>query len=196
VELFPFEAYRARVPTEWADEDAFLPLYQREAVWIAFQSRPSCPHAIEVGIGGVNAVSGDSWNKSLNSAPKNYLVSPPQPWFDGINVGEVKIRQFVAMPLGLGYTVEEQLTVDEAMGGIQIRVFAPKPGWFPAGSSSEGFMATNNSETVSENTPMGLAAGGIIEQRVYPDPYGVETWNLDDHGVISIHIAKYRTKVE
>ena len=41
------------------------------------------------------------------------------------------IRQFVAMPLGSGYTVEGQITGAEEFGGIQILAFEPKPGRFP-----------------------------------------------------------------
>lgn len=40
-----------------------------------------------------------------------------QPWLDGIATGTGTIRQFVAMPLGLGYTVEGQLTEEEQFGG-------------------------------------------------------------------------------
>lgn len=41
------------------------------------------------------------------------------------------MRQFVAMPLGEGYTVEEQITDEARFGGIQIVAFDPKPGTFP-----------------------------------------------------------------
>ena len=54
-----------------------------------------------------------------------------QPWLDGINAGNGFIRQFVAMPLGMGYTVEGQVTGEERHGGLQIVCFDPKPGRFP-----------------------------------------------------------------
>lgn len=34
------------------------------------------------------------------------MVSPEQPWLDGIADGDGTVRQFVAMPLGSGYSVE------------------------------------------------------------------------------------------
>ena len=37
---------------------------------------------------------------------QNYVAIPKQKWLDGINCGDGTIRQFVAMPLGQGYTVE------------------------------------------------------------------------------------------
>jgi len=39
---------------------------------------------------------------------------------DGINAGQGFIRQFVAIPLGSGVTVEAQLTGKEEQGGIEV----------------------------------------------------------------------------
>jgi hypothetical protein len=36
------------------------------------------------------------------------VVCPDQPWLDGINAGDGYIRQFVAMPLGMGYTAKSR----------------------------------------------------------------------------------------
>jgi hypothetical protein len=47
-----------------------------------------------------------------------------------MNTGAGTVRQFVAVPLGAGDTVEEQLTGAAYVGGIQLRVFEPKPGRF------------------------------------------------------------------
>ena len=60
--------------------------------------------------GKINAVSGAAWAAELRSEPQDYAVVPGQPWLDGFSVGEGLIRQFVAMPLGAGHSVEEQLT--------------------------------------------------------------------------------------
>ena len=51
---------------------------------------------------------------------------PEQPWLDGYCVEKGVIRQFVAMPLGAGYTVEEQLTGAAEHGGLQIIAFPMK----------------------------------------------------------------------
>ena len=50
------------------------------------------------------------------------MVSPEQPWLDGYAIEKGVIRQFVAMPLGEGYTAEEQLTGEAEWGGLQIAV--------------------------------------------------------------------------
>ena len=58
----------------------------------------------------VNAVTGDGWSDGLHVRPQDYLVAPRQPWLDGFAVDKGFIRQFVAMPLGEGFTAEEQIT--------------------------------------------------------------------------------------
>ena len=120
------EDYQERVPESWAEHGGvFIPMYQREALWISFRPRFWKPNAVKVAIGKVNAVSGKAWDEGLQPEENDYLVCPPQPWLDGINAGEGYIRQFVAMPLGMGYTVEAQLTGEETFGGIQIIVYEP-----------------------------------------------------------------------
>lgn len=47
---------------------------------------------------------------------------PDQPRLDGFCVEKGVIRQFVAMPLGSGYSAEEQLTGKAEHGGIQLLV--------------------------------------------------------------------------
>ncbi len=76
----------------------FLPIYQREAMWLAFGSGWP-PVALKVGVGEVNAVSGGSWEQPLSGQEQDYVVCPDQPWLDGSNSGDGTVRQFVAMPL-------------------------------------------------------------------------------------------------
>src|SRR5512140_2012383 len=126
------EQYKTRVPASWAEHGGvFIPMYQREALWISFRARDWKPNAVKVAVGKINAVSGKPWSQQLDKGKEDYLVCPPQPWLDGINAGDGFIRQFVAMPLGMGYTVEGQVTGEERFGGIQIIVYEPKPGRFP-----------------------------------------------------------------
>ena len=124
--------YADRLPEDWrAHGGVFIPMYQREAMWISFRPRHWKPNAVKIAIGKVNAVSGKAWDQALKKEEKDYLVCPPQPWLDGINAGKDTIRQFVAMPLGMGYTVEAQVTGKEEYGGVQVIAYEPKPGKFP-----------------------------------------------------------------
>jgi hypothetical protein len=43
---------------------------------------------------------------------------------------------------------------------------------------------------------MGLAAGGRIVQKIYPDPYGIETWDQSNYGSSTIHIVNSQQWVE
>ncbi|KAI4199039.1 MAG: hypothetical protein LQ350_004861 [Teloschistes chrysophthalmus] len=93
----------------------FLPMYQREAMWIRFDSDDQ--FAINISGGGVNAISGE---------PLDYVVTPKQLWLDGIASTGGRVRQFVAMPMGAGYRVEAQVTGEEVTGGLQFQITLPK----------------------------------------------------------------------
>lgn len=127
------EDYARAVPQSWLEHGGvFLPMYQREAMWMSFAGQHWRPQALKVAVGMVNAVSGEPWQQEIREGAKqDYLVCPPQPWLDGINAGSDMIRQFVAMPLGMGYTVEGQVTGEERFGGVQLVSFDPRPGMFP-----------------------------------------------------------------
>jgi len=119
-----------RVPAEWVEHGGvMLPMYQAEAMWLNFKpnrvfGRAPYPFAIRVAAGKVNAVNGEEWTKKMKKG--DYMVAPPQRWLDGFCVDKEQIRQFVAMPLGWGLTVEQQVTGKEEFGGVQIEVYPMK----------------------------------------------------------------------
>lgn len=113
------EDHRDTVPAAWAElGGVMIPMYTREAMWLSF--RAGEPAALQVGVGKVCAVSGETWQDELSQDPQNYLTLPRQPWLDGLNSGEGTVRQFVAVPHGLGATVEGQVTGEEVHGGVQL----------------------------------------------------------------------------
>jgi hypothetical protein len=122
------EDYAKALPRQTTDRGGvILPMWQAEAMWIRFKSnRPSFgipfPVAIKVAAGKINAVSGEPWRHGLHRMPQDYMVCPRQPWLDGYAIEKGIIRQFVAMPLGEGYTAEEQITGEAEWGGLQISV--------------------------------------------------------------------------
>src|SRR3954451_10139173 len=120
------------VPAAWREHGGvLLPMYQREAMWLNFSGAHWRPNALKVAVGKVNALSGAPYTPRLEAAQQDYVVVPPQPWLDGINAGDGFIRQFVAMPLGSGMTVEGQLTGEETEGGMRLSVIPAKTGRFP-----------------------------------------------------------------
>ena len=125
------EDYAERVPAKWLEEGGLIiPLYQREALFLEFEGVEWRPTIAKVAVGRVNAVSGKDYDLSVRPHRQDYIVIPEQHWLDGINSGDGSVRQFVAMPLGEGYTIEAQITDEEKHGGCQIAVFDPKPGRF------------------------------------------------------------------
>lgn len=191
--VYRVEDFADRVPPALRERGGyFVPLWEREALWLNFTAAWWKPNAVKVGVGGVNALTGEAWDSGLRADPQNYLVCPDQPWLDGIRTAEGTVRQFVAVALGSGDTVEEQLTGAAEVGGVQIQVFEPKPGRFPdepppdAGPRLES-IAWEGLE-VQEDTSMGLGAGGQIEQKIYPDPYGVETWDEAAWAEAFVHV--------
>jgi hypothetical protein len=117
------EDYADSVPEAWrARGGVMLPVYLREAMWLGFGGSQE-PAALQVGVGKVCAISGRPWSARLHRDPQNYVVLPRQPWLDGINSGKGTVRQFVAVPLGLGATVEGQVTGEEVWGGVQLQSF-------------------------------------------------------------------------
>jgi hypothetical protein len=181
------EDYAGSVPEDWLVKGGvFIPLYQREALWLGFEAATWKPNAVKVGVGSVNAVSGADWDEILHGDPQDYVVCPPQPWLDGINSGRGVVRQFVAAPLGLGDTVEAQLTGSEA-GGLRLIVFEPRAGRFPDQPPPRRLPPAFQTESVTTGA-MGLGAGGQIRQKVYLDPYGLEIWDLQNCGGVWVHI--------
>lgn len=188
----PFPIYRtADYPQTRAAaaRGAFLvPLHQWEALWLSFDAEEWAPKAVQIATGGVNVLTGESFPSRLQAKPQNYLVCPTQPWLDGIRTVKGAVRQFVAAPLGAGVTVEEQITKQAGLGGLQIRVFRAKPGIFPA-RRPKGFSSMSMYSESLFTGELGLAGGGAIEQKIYPDPHGIKVWNQESHQDASILIV-------
>jgi hypothetical protein len=177
--------------TAMPEETGYMvPMYQREALWIGF-STDWPPFAIQVSAGMVNAVSGRPSDGQLHDDPQDYVVCPEQLWLDGINTGSGHVRQFVAMPLGQGYSLEHAITGKEDRGGIQMTVHRPKPGAEPSRPAP-----ARATPSRAAGPRMGLGAGGKITQKLYPDPHGLDIWDRDDVAAIDItivNIAQYRS---
>ena len=168
-----------------ADDESVVPMRRAEALWLSFEAPWWKPHALKVGVGGVDAISGEAFDATtLSTDPQDYIVIAEQPWLDGINSGDGSVRQFVAVPLGERLTIEGQLTGSEDVGGLTLALFAPRPGRFPdeapISASHEEF------EVMACAAPMGVAAGGRLRQEIYADEHGIETWQHEP--VATVHV--------
>ncbi|KAF8851634.1 hypothetical protein BDZ45DRAFT_717327 [Acephala macrosclerotiorum] len=131
--LFKVREYAGRLPAEMAVKGGlFTPMYQSEAMWIRFSSKES--FAVKLYVGGVNAISGEPAVETAatnlrrqnliaqSKSVQDYLVTPLQDWLDGIATVDGTVRQFVAMPIGSGLTVEQQVIGEEVTGGLQFEI--------------------------------------------------------------------------
>lgn len=221
--LLRVDDYADRVPADWlAHGGVFLPMHQREALWLGFSTRTAV--ALKVGAGLVNAITGAPWADGLRAnGEQDYVVCPDQPWLDGFKNADGLIRQFVAMPLGSGYTVEGQLSGREQFGGVQLEAFAgipqvtprpARPTWAdtPPDHRRHGLMGSSGAHTLLRGhtqivnsvcmtadasgisdqmlgDAMGMAAGGQMQQRIYPDRAGVSRWMTTPIGRVYVHLA-------
>lgn len=180
------------VPADWLRRaGVMLPMYQSEALWINFHGR--YPFAVKVAAGKINAVTGEPWTDEISQRPQDYLVTPDQPWLDGYCVEKGFIRQFVAMPLGNGYSAEEQLTGEAEHGGLQILAFPMKPEAYERiklkPGRGIGFFPTEACSMLSAESAMALAPGGRMRQEIFEDPYAFEDWDFFHRSRCFVHIA-------
>ena len=191
-----------------------MPMYQSEALWVNFDA--NYPFVVKVGAGKISAVTGQEWKPGLQREPQDYLVLPEQPWLDGFSVGKGVIRQFVAMPLGTGFSVEEQLTGKAEFGGIQLQIFPMRAeAYFQkkvkselprcledilvalVGEAMEG--ETSFGDFLHASCPsakyslcedaMGLGAGGTMRQEIYEDPRDFTDWDATSSSRCFVHLC-------
>src|SRR5262249_25271861 len=210
--------YKDTVPAPWIEHGGVLmPMYQSEALWILFGT--DYPFAVKVAAGKINAVTGELWRADLQTDPQNYLVLPEQPWLGGFAVRGGVVRQFVAMPLGAGYTIEEQITGKAGTGGIQLQVFPmraeayfrseiearlPKSLEDLLGELVDGILVSSHmfgrsvlrsmglpssAAPTCADASMGLGAGGTMRQEIYKDRHDFSDWDLSLTSRCFVHLC-------
>ena len=181
--------YPDNLPETWSQHGGvFTPMYQAEALWINFHG--DYPMAVKIAVGKVNTVTGEAWEEELSGEPQDYLVVPGQPWLDGFCVEKGLIRQFVAMPLGKGYTAEEQLTGEAEHGGLQIAVYPMKRSIYEKLPLDKNMSRVEYYYYVLREEPrMGLAPGGLMRQEIYEDEHGIDAWDTSSGSRCFVHIV-------
>jgi hypothetical protein len=202
--------YKNTAPAPWIERGGVLtPMYQSEALWIRFTT--DFPFAVKVAAGKINAVTGEVWTAGLHAHPQNYLVLPEQPWLDGFAIKQGVIRQFVAMPLGAGYSAEEQITGKAEIGGIQLQVFPLRAEAYFRSQVVERLprsledlldelvdadllgsgirFCLSAPSVVMEGAEMGLGAGGTMHQEIFKDPHDFSDWDLSMSSRCFVHLC-------
>jgi len=187
--------FSKNLPSKWVERGGvMIPMYQSEALWISFNGSYISERyffAVKISTGKISAITGKGWKKGLNSKPQDYAVIPDQPWLDGYCVEKGIIRQFVAMPLGAGYTAEEQITGLAEHGGLQIEVFPMKRKVYEDLMSKRKKQMSEDRHVLycAPGPDMGLAPGGKMRQEIYEDKYGLDAWDTSVSSRCFIHIV-------
>ncbi len=199
--------FNGRVPYDWIEHGGvMLPMHQAEAMWLNFDSgyipehETSYPFAVKIAAGKIDAVTGENWTNGLHGLPQDYMVVPEQPWLDGFCIEKGTIRQFIAMPLGEGYTAEEQISGKAEHGGLQIIVYPMKREVFERrfpkverrpgrADFMEATMAKYSLALPELDAAMGLAPGGRMKQEIYEDPYDFNDWDRKTRSRCFVHLA-------
>jgi hypothetical protein len=170
-----------RLPASSAEQGGvLLPMYQAEAMWLAFDA--DYPIALKIATGGINAISGRPWSHPLDRDGQDYVVLPEQRWLDGYCVAKGVIRQFVAAPQGGGITVEEQLTGRAEWGGLQLLAYPMRRDRHDDLERQRRREAGRARGRLHEDTVLlGVAAGGRMSQNIYVDRHGIDDWD-QQHG--------------
>jgi hypothetical protein len=180
-----------RLSQRWmASGGVVMPMWQSQACWLNFSA--DYPFLVKVGAGSINAITGKSWSAAPDFEEEDYIEVPNQPWLDGFCVERGKVRQYVAMPLHAGYTVEEQVSPGEAVGGIRFVVIPLKAALYEQ-RKADGLRA-DSPETLMGALPvacasMGLGAGGEIRQSIETPVESPENWELQTSASAWVHIA-------
>jgi len=194
--LLHVEDFAESTPDSWQKSGGvFLPMYQAEALSIKLSGHYPC--AIKIATGKINAVTGEFWNDSLSTAPQDYVVVPKQSRLGGFCISEGLARQFVAMPLGEGFTAEEQLTGNADVGGIQLCVYPMKKEvyeeLFPPCKDDGPLFSIREPLT---DYSMGLAPSGLMWQKIYEDKYGIDVWDTEAMSRCFVHLANSEQYLE
>ena len=232
--LHHVDDFAQNLPAQWKEHGGiFMPMHQAEAMWVSFHSKwPFAVKLASGKINAVSGEAwtpelknapNEQFNHFSNflererqlqngyktpvksvEAEQDYMVVPSQPWLDGFNVGKGVIRQFVAVPLNSGYTVEEQLTGSAEHGGLQIMVYPMKKSEFlkieqPPMRAMRGITASaasfslNSSKGMSDSVSlsaadMGMGAGGFMKQEIISDQYGFDKWDTTQSQRVFVHL--------
>lgn len=189
------EDHAKTLPAEYQKRGGvMLPMYQAEALWISFTGAGDYPFLLKIAAGKINAVTGEPWSDAVSCTPQDYIVTPDQPWLDGFCIQKGLIRQFVAMPLGSGYTAEEQLTGAAEFGGLQIIAYPMKRERYEAMKARESAISRSMSvdsfmcADMAMAPGMGMAPGGLMKQTIHKDEHGLDAWDLSQSSRCFVHL--------
>lgn len=191
---------RSTLPDGLANGHALIPMYQKEAMWMDFQSCE--PTALKICYGGqkgqaeseyseqgINVLTGKTDVPLLMqikkshvwppNAQQNYMVVPEQQWLGNMNVDEGQMAQFTSHELDNSAAAEAQMS-GAAPNSLKISAFP-----LLKSDATVRFTSTVKDQTYDLfATPevAGLRDGDVVHLRSTRLP-GVHSATLADHGI-------------
>ncbi len=178
--------YASRVPAGWAARGGvFLPMYQREAMWLSFGGAPRAQDRRRQGVRGERrALAGRACARPrrTTSSSGRSRGSTASPRARARSASSSRCRSASATPSRASSPARRSTAASSSS--------RTPPS--PAGSraASEARTADFDEECCTLAAPMlgggaargasgqmGLAAGGCMDQKIYPDVYGLDTWD-------------------
>lgn len=191
--VYRVEDYSRTVPAAWRQRGgAFIPLFQREALWLTFSGRWWKPNAVTVAIDGVNAITGRPRGGALSNTPQDYLVIPDQPWLNGAKSSDGRIRQFTAPALDPASATAAASIEGMPRTTLQLAVFEAKSGRFPDEPSKPKYFLEDGSCRVAPPEWVNgayFAAARDATPKPLPDTHGVETWDSGNCGSVYVYLV-------
>jgi hypothetical protein len=158
---FPSGCALALTFGEGPDPDGFTP----------YQDEP--PFAIKLGLRGVNVLTGLPLADGLQTDPQDYIVAPDEPWLNGYPLVDGMARQLVAGPAS--GVIDPWTTAD-----LELIVYPMRPKGVAARTRCRRRPLPGAHEAPGRRAAAaaGFALGGRIRERLFSDPYGIDSWDL------------------
>ncbi|OBR09963.1 Integral membrane protein [Colletotrichum higginsianum IMI 349063] len=193
--LFNAEEHASRLPSAMKSKGGFFfPMFQREALAIVFSHSNDSEHVVgrlqsdkdhfatKMYAGSINCLSGKTaseTNDDDDDERTDYIVSPRQLRLDGYRSADGTVRQFVAMPLGWGYSAEHQITGLEFIGGVQLRIASRLRDRVEFRRLDDLWDFGNALRITSTATNLGLGVGDVLAMTDFDPDIKI----LDDSGL-------------
>ena len=94
------------------------------------------------------------------------------------------------MPLGEGFTAEEQITNKAEIGGLQIIVYPMKESFYQEffGEVCNSLVSEMSYSILTPVSELGFAPGGLMRQSIEEDDYGIDAWDQENGSRCFIHL--------
>jgi len=208
-QLEHIDDFAEKAPRLWLKRGGvLLPLHATETFKLEFrpvdtpQDKVPYSFLVLIGAGKINALTGRGLERRPNFEYQNYISV--NKWMDlhGFCSSLGIVKQFSAMPYGIGTTAEEQLTNNNENGGMQLVVFPMTTDAYKNKVIQYRIIEEKRKKLHDSRVrfslcgvtsiKMGVAPGGLLSQMVKKDSNAPSDWDLGISSRCFAHILNAR----